>query len=48
MYSDASENEEALHQRVLRFVRQFATAPETMSMCELIGVEGILSIAGEL
>jgi len=58
MYSVAIENEETLHQRVLRLVRPFATAPVPMkvcdspppdvSMCALIGVENILSIPCEL
>ena len=58
MYSVAIENEKTLHQRVLRPVRPFATAPgparvcdslrSDVSMCALIGVEDILSIPCEL
>ena len=57
-YSVVIESEETLHQRVLRLVRPFATAPVPMkvcdsqrskvSMCTLIGVEDILSTACEL
>jgi len=58
VYSVVIENEETLHQRVLRPVRKFATTQGTVnmckrprsdvSMCALIGVEDILSIPCEL
>ena len=58
LYPVVIENEENLHQRLLRYDRPFATAPGTMklcvsprsdvSMCALIGEEDILSIPCEL
>jgi hypothetical protein len=58
VYSVVIENEENLHQHVLRPDIPLATAMQTMkvcdspqsdvSMCALIGVEDILSIACEL
>ena len=58
MYSVVIENEETLHQRVLRPLRPYATAPGSIklcdsprsdvSMCALIGVEDILIIPCEL
>ena len=34
MYFTANENEEKLHQRVLRPVRPFATAPGPIKLCD--------------
>jgi hypothetical protein len=58
VYSVAIEKEQTLHQRVLRPVRPFATAPGPLKMCDsprsdvsicaLIGVGNILSIPCEL
>jgi hypothetical protein len=57
VYSVEIENEETLHQRVLRSVSPFTTAPGPMKVCDsprsdvsmstLIGVEDTLSIPCE-